>query len=607
MIKEIQGLRSISVFLILLFHLNISYFKLGYLAVDIFFVISGFIFSKIIFTDLNNKNFSILNYSKQRIKRLFPGLIILLFFVTIISWLLLPPAELSYYGQSLFSVSLFVSNVYFYIVNNDYFSPNSYSLLHLWSLSLELQFYVLYPLLILFINRFYTLKKNFHLIFFLLFIISFCLNYFYSYDKKLIFYLLPSRLWEFLLGYFIFLLLNNKNKDNFFKENFYLSLISLLFIIYLLFGKIEFIKNQIFIVSLTTIIFYISYNKKNIFNTLLVNPFNQYIAKYSYTIFLVHYPIIYFFEYFGYYLKNFKIILIVILVIAISTILVSYLQNIFFKIKKSRHNLFKIKLLITILVMNSLIGYFFHQSKGVKIRYLLNQNLSNEYFSSSVHFRSSKKINNENCSILCKKIIGNEKTVLLFGDSHAGDFEFELTKFLNKKKINLYLSYLNYAKTNIDDFEQIKTALDQEKIDFVIFIHHKRDDNISYLAKLENLLNLYKDVKFYYFFPRVEFFESPIKYKILNRPVNEIKKIYWDQIRSWNDTPKLLYSLNFLNFQIIDQNKILLEIDKSNCLNINCFDAHDQENLPIYRDRHHLTNHGSKLFLKKVLNKLSFD
>ena len=118
MIKEIQGLRSISVFLILLFHLNISYFKLGYLAVDIFFVISGFIFSKIIFTDLNNKNFSILNYSKQRIKRLFPGLIILLFFVTIISWLLLPPAELSYYGQSLFSVSLFVSNVYFYIVKS---------------------------------------------------------------------------------------------------------------------------------------------------------------------------------------------------------------------------------------------------------------------------------------------------------------------------------------------------------------------------------------------------------------------------------------------------------------------------------------------------------
>ena len=71
MIKEIQGLRSISVFLILFYHLNLSYFKLGFLAVDIFFIISGIIFSKIIFTNLINKNFSILEYIKRRIKDYF--------------------------------------------------------------------------------------------------------------------------------------------------------------------------------------------------------------------------------------------------------------------------------------------------------------------------------------------------------------------------------------------------------------------------------------------------------------------------------------------------------------------------------------------------------
>ena len=111
MIREIQGLRSISVFLILFFHLNISYFNLGYLAVDIFFVISGVIFSKIIFTDLNKNNFSIFEYSQRRIKRLFPGLIILVIIVSIISWLYLTPSELQYYGQSLFSTSLFISNI----------------------------------------------------------------------------------------------------------------------------------------------------------------------------------------------------------------------------------------------------------------------------------------------------------------------------------------------------------------------------------------------------------------------------------------------------------------------------------------------------------------
>ena len=79
MIKEIQGLRSFSVFLILFYHLNISFFELGFLAVDVFFIISGFIFSKLIFTDIQKKNFFFTEYFKSRIKRLFPGLIILLF------------------------------------------------------------------------------------------------------------------------------------------------------------------------------------------------------------------------------------------------------------------------------------------------------------------------------------------------------------------------------------------------------------------------------------------------------------------------------------------------------------------------------------------------
>ena len=160
MIKEIQGLRSISVFLILFFHLNISYFQLGYLAVDIFFVISGIIFSKIILTDLNSNNFSIFEYFKRRIRRLFPGLIILVIIVSIISWLYLIPSELKYYGQSLFSTSLFVSNIYFYVVNNDYFQPNSYSLLHLWSLS-GITILPTIPIIDFIYSSFFFFKKKF--------------------------------------------------------------------------------------------------------------------------------------------------------------------------------------------------------------------------------------------------------------------------------------------------------------------------------------------------------------------------------------------------------------------------------------------------------------
>ena len=229
MIKEIQGLRSISVFLILFYHLNLSYFKLGFLAVDVFFIISGIIYSKLIFTDINNKNFSLLEYARRRIRKLFPGLVILLFLVTLVSWLFLIPHELKYYGQNLFSSSVFASNFYFYIVNNDYFSPNTYSLLHLWSLSLELQFYFIYPLIILFINNFIFLKKNFNKVIFVIFITSFLLNIYLAHNEKFVFYLLPTRLWEFLIGYFIFKIISKKKINFLINKNFYLNLIIFIF------------------------------------------------------------------------------------------------------------------------------------------------------------------------------------------------------------------------------------------------------------------------------------------------------------------------------------------------------------------------------------------
>ena len=224
-----------------------------------------------------------------------------------------------------------------------------------------------------------------------------------------------------------------------------------------------------------------------------------------------------------------------------------------------------------------------------------------------MYYNASNEINEENCNIVCKKIRGNDKTLLLFGDSHAGDFEFELTQFLNKKKMNLYLSYLNFAKTKIDDFEQLSRVLKKEKIDFVFLIHHKRENNNSYLEKLETVLKNHKDVRFYYFLPRIEFFEPPIKYKLLNRSVNRIKKINWDQNVNWNNTTQLLYSVSFPNLKIIDQNKILLKIDNSDCIKVECFDAHDQKNFPLYRDRHHFTNYGSNLFLGILFNELSFN
>ena len=248
-----------------------------------------------------------------------------------------------------------------------------------------------------------------------------------------------------------------------------------------------------------------------------------------------------------------------------------------------------------------MLGLFFHFSKGVKYRYFINNQITKDYILSTKHLSRTKKINENFCSIICKKITKNNKSILLFGDSHAADFELSMTKILNKKRINLYLSYFDYRKTDYEALDQLKKALSLEKVEFVFIVHHKRESDEIYTEKLLSLLNQYQDVEFYYFLPRVEFDVAPLKYKILNKPISKIKKLLFKDIN------KLLYSFEINNFKIVDQNHFLLKIKNSNCNKIECFDAHDNKNLPIYRDNHHLSIYGADLFIQKLFNELSFN
>jgi hypothetical protein len=358
------------------------------------------------------------------------------------------------------------------------------------------------------------------------------------------------------------------------------------------------VKQQIITVLIFLIVFFVSYNNKNILNFFLVSSFNQNVAKYSYTIFLVHYPIIQFYKYFNDYKVNLTDIVIIILLIAFFTKLVFKLENYLFDgyKKKSSNNLIIIVLIIS-LISTSFLGLFFHQTKGIKLRYLINKNLNDEYISYAKYFSTSKKINNQSCNELCKKITGNKKSLLLYGDSHAGDFEFELTKILNEKKINFYLSY---SDPNIaDPLYPLSRILEKEKSDYIFLVFHRKekDDSIFY-EKLKLLLNTYPEIKFYYFLQRLEFDQAPIKYKLLNRPLDKLNII------NFEDFNKFVKSLKFSNLKIIDQNEYFFEFKKNGCTEIKCFDGHDNKNLPLYRDNHHLSNYGANLFINKLFKEL---
>ena len=149
--SEIDGLRAIAVIPVVFFHAGFNFFSGGYVGVDVFLVISGYLITTIILKGLENKTFSIINFYERRARRILPALIFIIFITSILSFIFLTRSELSSYFRSVIATLLFYSNFYFW-KTSPYFKAESdlEPLLHTWSLSIEEQFYLLFPLLLIF-------------------------------------------------------------------------------------------------------------------------------------------------------------------------------------------------------------------------------------------------------------------------------------------------------------------------------------------------------------------------------------------------------------------------------------------------------------------------
>jgi peptidoglycan/LPS O-acetylase OafA/YrhL len=151
---EIDGLRAIAVLAVVLFHYFPKTFASGYLGVDLFFVISGFLITSILYSELEGKRFSLLNFWFRRVIRLIPALLIVLFAVLIAGWLILLPSEYITLGKHVFSSSFFFQNFVLWR-EVGYFDTDAIQkpLLHMWSLSIEEQFYIMWPIVLLLFFR----------------------------------------------------------------------------------------------------------------------------------------------------------------------------------------------------------------------------------------------------------------------------------------------------------------------------------------------------------------------------------------------------------------------------------------------------------------------
>jgi peptidoglycan/LPS O-acetylase OafA/YrhL len=196
---DIDGLRAVAVLSVLAFHIGLIGFKGGFVGVDVFFVISGYLISSIIFAEISGSRFTIIGFYERRIRRIFPALVAMLGVATVAAVVYLLPGELIDYAKSMLAATGSASNFYFWWHSGYFSAPTSKPLLHTWSLAVEEQFYILFPLFLLLVRRFFPKRLKTAVV--ALFVLSLVASgIVVSRNQDTAFYMPYTRAWELLLG-----------------------------------------------------------------------------------------------------------------------------------------------------------------------------------------------------------------------------------------------------------------------------------------------------------------------------------------------------------------------------------------------------------------------
>ena len=222
---EIDGLRAIAVLPVVLFHAGAAGFGGGFVGVDIFFVISGYLITTIILDGSADKKFDFTGFYQRRARRLLPALFCVMLVCLPLAYTWLTPIHLKDFGQSLIATSVLSSNVLFWMESGYFDSAADLKpMLHTWSIAVEVEFYLLFPILFLALWRLGLRSALFWLS--ILFVVSLGLHYWGRVNyPHTTFYFLPTRIWEFLLGTFAAIYLSFGKKNRTTPINQFLSLL----------------------------------------------------------------------------------------------------------------------------------------------------------------------------------------------------------------------------------------------------------------------------------------------------------------------------------------------------------------------------------------------
>ena len=590
---HLDTLRAMAVLLVFLFHINKEIFSFGYVGVDIFFVISGYVISQsLIQKKYISQKISFLDFYTKRILRLFPSLFIMLvlFFFSYLILVNYGDFELKLnFKSSLYSL-LGISNFYFFLNLDqfDYFLIDNLKvpLIHTWSLGVEEQFYFIYPLLL--ISIFFLINKtknSFQFLFIFLLIFQLLSFYIFSNSFNISHFYLPlSRAWELLTGCLLFLSINKYTAKFIGKKIIIYSLtVFFLFLLFFIFLNNQFNEKYLIIISIFLTIFYILFYEK-FPKFLYQNNFILYFGKASYSIYLWHMPVIFFCNL--YFQTYFFYVMTIFFTAFFSYSTYTFVEPLRYNqfLKEKINSLLKIFPII-LFIMALLVGFnndfkyrnFLHNtivSIDKNLSFInINKNSQKNRLTSKWELsvdncknndESFKRINYLNC------IKSNESNELFFlmGDSYGEHFINVLAS--NNEINNLYFARLDSqnfmsdvrkdtSKHTLESYNKIKKQFNGNK---TIVISIKYPKKLDY-NKLENFVNLFDDENIIFISPHL------FKYKDMECKFSKLTfqfcNLYEDKKSINNFKSKISLFQKFNNINIYDFNSLFC--DSSTCYN----------------------------------------
>ena len=376
---EIDGLRALAVIPVILFHAGFELFSGGFVGVDVFFVISGYLITSLLIEDIENKRFSILHFYERRARRILPALFFVMFVCVPFAWILLQDAALAKFGNGLMGVSLFLSNVVFWR-GQGYFDESAElnPILHTWSLAVEEQYYLLFPIFLILAWRFGK-NRVFWMIVVMATISLLLSEWGWRKEATANFYLAPTRAWELFAGSIAAFIVQKQGV----QKNNLLALFGLTAIIFSIFFYDETtpFPSVYALVPVIGVVLLILYaDKETIAAQFLSNKVLVGIGLISYSAYLWHQPL---FAFFRVYSNQIELDLYFSLGLVSSTFVIAYLSWRFVeKPFRSRNNFSKASIFLLSLVSLLLIFTFGYASKQASVgrEYKLAYDLSkNDY------------------------------------------------------------------------------------------------------------------------------------------------------------------------------------------------------------------------------------